>query len=72
VRLTEYEHPPISPREMMARIRERVYSSDWEIPDDKYAEMLAQLDEWFAQSIVHPDTPAATTGVFSALTATWP
>ncbi len=71
VRLTEYERPPLSPREMVARIRERVYSSDWEIPDETYAKMLGRLDEWFAGAIAHPDTLAAPTGVFSALTATW-
>jgi SAM-dependent methyltransferase len=72
VRLTEYEQPPIAPRDMLARIRERVYSSDWEIPDEIYAAMLGRLEQWFARAIALPDTPVTATGVFSALTATWP
>jgi SAM-dependent methyltransferase len=72
VRLAEFERPPLSPRGMVARVRERVYSSDWEVPDDVYAEMLCRLDEWFQRTITAPDTPAALTGVFSAIAAKWP
>jgi SAM-dependent methyltransferase len=72
VRLAEYERPPISPLGMVERLRERVYSSDWVIPDDLHAEMLRRLDEWFQQTITAPDTPAILTGVFMAIAAKWP
>jgi SAM-dependent methyltransferase len=72
VRLAEYTRPPITPREMLARLRERVYSSDWELPDEVHAEMLSQLEQWFAGAIAAPDTPAVLPGTFTALVATWP
>lgn len=72
VRLAEFERPPISPLQMVERLRERVYSSDWELPDDVYNEMLRRLDAWFQRTISAPDMPVAATGVFTALTATWP
>lgn len=70
--LAEYEQPPISPRDMLARIRDRVYSLDWDLPDDVHAKMLSQLEQWFAGAIAEPDTPVARPGTFTALIATWP
>lgn len=70
-RLAEYERPPISPRGMVERLRERVYSSDWAMPDEVHAEMLRRLDDWFQQAITAPDSPVATKGHFSAIVAKW-
>jgi len=71
VRLAEYERPPISPRGMVERLRERVYSSDWVISDELHAEMLRRLDEWFQQTITAPDTPVTMIGIFAAIVASW-
>jgi SAM-dependent methyltransferase len=71
VRLAEYDRPPISPRGMVERLRERVYSSDWVIPDELHTEMLRRLDQWFQQTITAPDTPVTMTGIFAAIAASW-
>ncbi len=71
VRLASYERPPITPREMLERLRARMYSSDWASSDEQHAEMVRRLEQWFAHAIAAPDQPAITGGEFCALVARW-
>lgn len=71
VRLASYQRPPITPREMLERLRARMYSSDWAATDEQHAEMVRRLEQWFAHAIAAPDQPAITGGEFVALAARW-
>jgi SAM-dependent methyltransferase len=72
VRLAEVERPPIAPRQMAERLKARMYSSDWDTPDELHAEASRRLDEWLAREVAAPDQPVATAGRFKAIAATWP
>ncbi|MBK9940060.1 MAG: class I SAM-dependent methyltransferase [Kouleothrix sp.] len=69
--LTTYERPPITPRQMLERLRARMYSSDWETPDAQHGTLVRELDQWFQQNISAPDTPALIGGEFRVLAAQW-
>lgn len=69
--LASYERPPITPRQMLGRLRERMYSSDWQTTDEQHAEMLRRMEAWFAEAIAAPDTPASMQGEFRVLAARW-
>ena len=69
VDLLEYTQPPVSPRVMADRIKGRMYSGEWELPDDIHAEAVKQFDQWFAESVTDPDVPLSGREVFRVLTA---
>jgi SAM-dependent methyltransferase len=71
VRLAEYQRPPITARAMAERMKARMYSSDWETPDDIHAEATRRLDLWLDQAGLPLDEPATITGDFTAIAATW-
>ena len=71
VQLAGYERPPISARAMVERLRARVYSSDWAMPDDIHAEALRRLERWLAETGLPLDEPATMTGEFMAITGSW-
>jgi hypothetical protein len=69
--LASYELPAISARAMAERIKERVFSADWDTAEAAHAELSRRLDDWLAQSIDAPDLPAPIAGEFMAITARW-
>lgn len=72
VRLAEIERPAVTPRAIAERVKARLYSADWQTPDDLHDEAARRMDEWFAREIAAPDEPVTMPGSFSAITATWP
>ena len=71
VDLAESRRPAVSAREVAERLKGRLYSSDWDTPDDLHAEASRRLDEWLASEIANPDEPFTTVGRFTAITAIW-
>ncbi len=72
VQLAEFQRAPLSAREMVERIKSRMYSSDWQTPDDFHAEAVRQLEQWMAQNCTDIDTPTSPAGTFVAVAARWP
>jgi len=72
VMLAKSELPAISARAMADRVKARVFSSDWNTPEESHAALSRRLDDWLIQSIDAPDTPMPITGKFMAITARWP
>jgi SAM-dependent methyltransferase len=71
VSLAEIERPAVTAREMLERYRARMYSADWETPDAIHGEAIRRLEEWMRREIADADTPYASQGQFTAITATW-
>lgn len=71
VKVAEYERQPTSARTVVERYRQRIYSSNWAIPDQIYAEAIRRLDAWLA-ACPDPDRLAPTRGHFTAVVAAWP
>ena len=72
VRLAEVERAAVSPRGMAERLKGRLYSADWQTPDELHAEASRRLDEWFTREISAPDEPVAQAGYFGAILVRWP
>ncbi|HSC26771.1 MAG TPA: class I SAM-dependent methyltransferase [Vicinamibacterales bacterium] len=70
VDLARFEWPPVSARQMLERYRARMYSSDWDMPDDLHAEALGRLESWMHAEIADPDEPHVVGGRFAAISAT--
>lgn len=70
--LAAFQRQPLSAREMAERLKNRVYSSDWQTPDDFHAEAVRRLEQWMAQHCADIDTPISTGGMFEAIVARWP
>ncbi len=71
VTLVEHATPPLSPRSMAQRHRDRMYSADWLLPDDLHAEAIRRLDVWIDSDCPNPDQPISTSAYFKAVTAHW-
>lgn len=69
--LAGFEWPPASARQMLERYRARMYSSDWDTPEDLHAEALRRLAAWMRAEIADPDEPYAVEGRFTAVSAAW-
>lgn len=72
VRLANVERAAVSPRGVAERLKARLYSADWQTPDELHAETARRLDEWFALNISAPDEPVAQAGYFGAILVRWP
>lgn len=72
VQLAEFQRMPLTARDMVERIRSRMYSSDWQTPDDFHTEAVRRLEQWLAQHCTDIDTPVRTNGTFEVLSARWP
>jgi hypothetical protein len=53
--LVRYQDRARTAREMAAAHRDRIYSSDWPIPDDIHAEAARRLDRWLETEHRAPD-----------------
>jgi len=72
VTLAEYQHRPITAREMVGLHRDRIFSSDWHHSDDIHAEASRRLGRWLEQEHRAPDAPYQAQVQFSVLLAHWP
>jgi len=72
VTLAEYQHRPITAREMVGLHRDRIFSSDWHHSDDIHAEASRRLERWLEQEHRAPDAPYEAQVQFSVLLAYWP
>ena len=59
-----------TPREIAAAHRDRIYSSDWETPDDVHADAVRRLTDWLDTAHAPPDTPFSEDASFEALIGT--
>ncbi len=72
VDLLTYEFAGITPRAMLARHRDRLYSSDWTLPEDIHAEAVRRVQNWLDHECPSPDQLEANPASFRAIVATWP
>jgi ubiquinone/menaquinone biosynthesis C-methylase UbiE len=72
VTLAEYQHRPITAREMASLHRDRIFSSDWHHSDDVHAVASRRLERWLEQEHPAPDAPYQAQVHFSVLLAHWP
>jgi ubiquinone/menaquinone biosynthesis C-methylase UbiE len=72
VTLAEYQHRPITAREMASLHRDRIFSSDWYHSDDVHAVASRRLERWLEQEHPAPDAPYQAQVHFSVLLAHWP
>ena len=72
VTLAEYQHRPITAREMVGLHRDRIFGSDWHHSDDIHAEASRRLGRWLEQEHRAPDAPYQAQVQFSVLLAHWP
>jgi SAM-dependent methyltransferase len=71
VTLTEYQHRPITARELANLHRDRIFSSDWHHSDDVHAAASRRLERWLEQEHPSPDAPYQPEVHFSVLLAHW-
>ncbi len=69
--LVEYPMRPISVRELVTHHKERLYSSDWTIPDEAHAEASRRLDRWVKEEHPAPDREISRRAAFHVLAARW-
>jgi hypothetical protein len=55
--LVRYQDRARTAREVATAHRDRIYSSDWPIPDDIHAEAARRLDRWLETEHRAPDEP---------------
>jgi hypothetical protein len=72
VTLVEYQHRPITAREMVGLHRDRIFSSDWHHSDDIHAEASRRLERWLEHEHRAPDASYQAQVQFSVLLAHWP
>ena len=70
--LARYHERSRTAREAVIAYRDRVFSSDWEIPDELHAEATRRLLSWLEREHPAPDDPSSVEGAFSVLVATFP
>ncbi len=72
VALLEYERPPISLAQMAARHQARMYSGDWNLPDEAHAKASRKLQNWLDSEYgEQANQLIVTKGDFNAVTAKW-
>jgi ubiquinone/menaquinone biosynthesis C-methylase UbiE len=69
ISLATYEYPAISPRDVLAHIRGRVYSGDWHTPEPIHTEAAQQLETWITQEFDDPHQAVPVVGEFRAVVA---
>jgi SAM-dependent methyltransferase len=68
--LARYSERPLTLREAAAAHRDRIFSSDWDIPDDVHAEASRRLTRWLEMEHPGPDVPTSEEAVFAVLAGT--
>ena len=71
VDLLPYSEKGVSPRMMVERRRQMMFSSDWHMPAELHARAVDQLDRWLASECQAPDEIIAQTMLFRAVVARW-
>jgi ubiquinone/menaquinone biosynthesis C-methylase UbiE len=69
--LLEYMHTPLSARDVLRQHRERIYSSDWALPDQVHSTAVARLERWLDEECADPDTAFRLPARFQAQLARW-
>jgi ubiquinone/menaquinone biosynthesis C-methylase UbiE len=69
--LAEYEQPALSPRMIADRLKARMHSAEWSLPDDIHAEAVHRLEHWLATECPDPDTTIINKGSFRTIVAHW-
>lgn len=69
--LTEFTPAPTTARELVARLKARINSGEWAIPDAIHAEGIRRLEDWLDQECAQPDQPITGAVEVSALVAMW-
>ncbi len=70
VALIRYRERPQTAREVAAAHRDRIFSSDWDIPDDVHASASRRLEQWLEAEHPAPDQPSSEETAVSALVGT--
>lgn len=68
--LARYRERAQTAREAVAAHRDRIFSSDWDIPGDLHAEASRQLLRWLETEHPAPDTPSSEEAAFAVLVGT--
>ncbi|MCY4071274.1 MAG: class I SAM-dependent methyltransferase [Chloroflexi bacterium] len=71
VDLLPYTERAVSPRMMVERRRQKMFSSDWHLPADLHARAVQQLNRWLERECAEPDEMHAQAMVFRAIVARW-
>ncbi len=71
VDLLPYSEKGVSPRMMVERRRQKMFSSDWHLPADLRARAVDQLKRWLATECQAPEEMIAQKMLFRALVARW-
>jgi SAM-dependent methyltransferase len=69
--LPEHQNQPISAREMVTRLVTRIYSSDWDTPEDLHQQATLLLQKWLTEECPNPDEQITFPSQFQAITAIW-
>lgn len=70
--LFEFGQYPRSAREIAERFKARMYSSDWNIPEDIHTEAVRRLDRWLNEECAAPDQIDSVPSRFQAVVVRWP
>ncbi|HEX2910483.1 MAG TPA: class I SAM-dependent methyltransferase [Chloroflexia bacterium] len=71
ITLLEYDSLPLTPREMVQRHKQKMYSSDRLLPSDIHARAIQQLEDWLETACPDPDLARVSRVQFKAQAATW-
>jgi ubiquinone/menaquinone biosynthesis C-methylase UbiE len=70
--LARYRSRPQTAREAAAAHRDRIFSSDWDIPEHIHAEASRRLEEWLRTEHPEPDVAVSEDATFTVLVGTLP
>ena len=71
VDLITYRSSPLSIRMMAERHKQRMYSRDWELPENIHTEAVKILNFWLSNECPEPDKEVSQQMVFRAISARW-
>jgi len=71
VDLLTFDSIPVSVRMMVERHAKRMYSRDWELPDDIHAQGVQVLNTWLDNECEYADQKISKQFVFRAIVARW-
>ena len=71
VDILPYSEKGVSPRMMVERRRQKMFSNDWHMSVELHARAVDQLDRWLATECQAPDEMIMQTMLFRALVARW-